>query len=84
MKIANIFLGLGTSTSKYPCPWCEVSKDKFNIFTQASMKMKLRDLRSIRKNAAKYQLAASAQKSRKNSAQPPSTVVKKSLGSRKH
>ena len=71
MKIANIFLGLGTSTSKYPCPWCEVSRDEFAIFTKASMNMKLRDLHSIREKASRYQFAASEHQSRKKLSSAP-------------
>ena len=71
MKIANVFLRLGTSTSKYPCPWCEVPKDKFNIFTQSSMEMKHRDLKSIRERASEYQITASAHKIKKKISSAP-------------
>ena len=65
MKVANIFLGLGTAASKYPCPWCEVSKDKFATFTRFFMEMKLRDPKSIRDHALKYQSAVSEKQSKK-------------------
>ena len=29
MKLANRFLGLGTATSTFPCPWCELPKSQF-------------------------------------------------------
>ena len=65
MKVANVFLGLGTATSTYPCPWCEVPKDKFTTFTRSSMEMKLRDLKSIRDHALEYQSAVSEKQRKK-------------------
>ena len=29
IKLANIFLGLGSAASTCPCPWCETSKNYF-------------------------------------------------------
>ena len=66
MKVANIFLGLGTPASTYPCPWCEVSKNEFATFNRSSMEMKLRDLGSIRENASNYQSSVTDHKGKKN------------------
>ena len=65
MKITNIFLGLGPASSKYPCPWCEISKDEFINFNRPSMEMKLRDISSIRENVSKYQVAVSEHQGKK-------------------
>ena len=59
MKLANIFLGLGTASSTYPCTWWEISKDNFICFNRTSMEIKLRDIKSIQENASKYQMAVS-------------------------
>ena len=59
MKLANIFLALGTASSTYPCTWCEIPKDDFIRFNRISMEIKLRDINSIHENASKYQIAVS-------------------------
>ena len=30
LKVPNLFLGLGSHSSKYPCPWCMAEKDKLD------------------------------------------------------
>lgn len=59
MKLANVFLGLGTASSTYPCPWCELSSKDFNdpIFLMTGGNP--RTLGSIRKNSLLYKSAVS-------------------------
>ena len=56
MKLANVFLGLDSAASTYPCPWCETSK---NDFGNQEMSGKLRTLRIVRFNSINYQKALS-------------------------
>jgi hypothetical protein len=57
MKLANVFLGLGTHSSKYPCPWCELPR---NEFSNPDRVIQLRTLGMIRQNASDYEAAAKA------------------------
>ena len=54
MKLANVFLGLGSAALTYPCPWCETSK---NDFGNQAMSGKLRTLGIIRFNSINHQKA---------------------------
>ncbi|KAK6168741.1 hypothetical protein SNE40_019926 [Patella caerulea] len=52
LKLANVYLGIGTHSSTYPCPWCETAKKDFS---NPNRQIKLRTLGMIRENAAKFQ-----------------------------
>ena len=56
MKLANVFLGLGSAASTYPYPWCEISK---NDFGNQAISEKLKILEMIRFNSINYQKALS-------------------------
>ncbi|KAK6178470.1 hypothetical protein SNE40_013256 [Patella caerulea] len=54
LKLANAFLGIGTHSSTFPCPWCEVPKSSFS---DPERVIEMRTLGSIRDNATMYQAA---------------------------
>ena len=71
MKLANVFFGIGTASSTYPCSWCDLPK---NYFTNPLLSMEnkyLRTIGSIKENALKYQAAASKHKGKKKLTSAP-------------
>ena len=63
LKCGLTCMGLGTATSKYPCPYCELSKDDF-ADPEISFG-KLRDFESIIRNAENYQRKVAKKPNRK-------------------